>query len=625
MAISSTQEFINTAKSIHGDRYIYSKAIFEGLNKRIIITCKVHGDYQTTPWIHLRGSNCIKCTGKARGTTESFIAKARAKHGDRYDYSKVDYKTNRTKVCIICPDHGEFWQAPANHINLGAGCPTCAGCKRLTLDEFIRRSRQAHGDQYDYSMTVFTNVDTKVKIICPKHGPFEQIAYDHMKGHGCSKCGAEKCADSCRHDSKKFIVRARERFGQIFDYSKVDYINSETKVEIICPAHGPFLQRPYEHLTGTGCPLCSSVAPVSRDEFISRAMVVHSDIYDYTQTNYSAMHRKCKIICKKHGEFLTLPKDHLAKSSGCPRCARENAAGKDEKELANWIESFGLRVIRNDREVLNGLEIDIYLPDLMIGIECHGAYWHQDNKLVHPRSHETKSLLAKSKGIRLLTVWDFDWNKNRKLVQSHIMHQLRINQANKINARNCTIITIDSKAASVFYAQTHIQGAAWRAIANYALLFKGNIVACMSFSQGSSRRGKSGQDEWELLRFSTDGIVRGGASRLFSAFVRNYRPEIVWSFSDRQHFDGNLYPKLGFQEDGQVAADYRVYHQGKDKIWHKSAWQRRHIPTRLAELGITDHFDPETDPRTEREMQALARCIRIMDSGKIRWKWTHPT
>jgi len=132
----------------------------------------------------------------------------------------------------------------------------------------------------------------------------------------------------------------------------------------------------------------------------------------------------------------------------------------------------------------------------------------------------------------------------------------------------------------------------------------------------------TGNTEWELARFATDRIVRGGAGKLFSLFIKEYAPQTVWSFSDRQHFSGGVYPALGFKEDGRLAADYRVLHEGSGRIWHKSAWQRKHIPARLAELGIDEPFDPATDVRTEREMQKIARVLRVMDAGKIRWKWT---
>jgi hypothetical protein len=112
---------------------------------------------------------------------------------------------------------------------------------------------------------------------------------------------------------------------------------------------------------------------------------------------------------------------------------------------------------------------------------------------------------------------------------------------------------------------------------------------------------------------------------LFAAFRREHHPLVIWSFSDRQHFSGGLYERLGFQLNGRLPADYRLIHQPPlGRMWHKAAWQRRHIPARLAELGIDEPFDPATDPRSERQMQDLAKVHRIMDAGKIRWKWTAP-
>lgn len=617
-------EFIARATATHGDRYDYSKTVFAGISKKLTITCKTHGDFQTIARNHIKGCHCLKCAGKAKLTTREFIENARAVHGDRYDYSKVDYQGNSKKVEIICPEHGSFFPKPLNHIANQSGCPACAGCQRTTRDDFIARARLAHGDKYDYSQADYRGVDTPVTIICPTHGAFLQSPYDHTRGHGCRECGIEKSATANRRPFGEFVRLANERFANRLDYSRATYINSATPLEIICPNHGAFWQSPAAHLVSTGCPACSPVARVSQDEFISRATAAHGDRYDYRKTILARMDEKVIVTCPQHGDFRTLPKDHIAKQSGCPACAREATTSTGENELAAWVQAQGFAIARNDRTELDGFEIDIFIPEKRIGIEFHGAYWHSDNTLQHPRIHETKLTRAEKAGIRLIAVWDFDWLNRRPFIQAALSHHLGITNSTRIDARKCTIATVDNKTASTFYDQHHIQGAAWRQLANYALMMGDRMVACMSFSQGASRRGKTGSAEWELIRYATDGIVRGGASRLFTAFVREHVPAAIWSFSDRQHFSGNLYNVLGFENDGRIAADYRVYHQSSGTIWHKSAWQRRNIPARLKEINSPIQFDPASDPRTEREIQALANCIRIMDAGKIRWKWTPP-
>ncbi|MFM0192131.1 hypothetical protein PQQ65_03485 [Paraburkholderia strydomiana] len=621
MVQKTTAIFIDQARKVHGERYDYSRTEYKGVKDKVTIGCKVHGFFETPPWTHLRGSHCIQCAGKAKGTTESFIAEARTIHGDRYDYSRVDYKGRLRKVCIICREHGEFWQAPSNHVHRASNCPTCVGVKRVTLKDFIRRARGEHGDRYDYSQAVFKGVDHKVKIVCPDHGVFEQAAYDHMKGRGCAVCGAAQAISAQRHDLTVFLDRAKAKFGNKWDYSSAVYVNSNTKTEIKCPEHGSFWQTPHEHIASTGCPQCSTVARVDRDEFFRRAFAVHGLTYDYSQIVFNGMRRKLKVICRTHGEFETLPKDHVDKGAGCPSCARERTTSRAERELAEWIASLGLKVVRNDRRALDGFEIDIYLPDRKLGIEYHGAYWHRDDALPHPRIHETKALRAEKKGIRLLTVWDFDWSAQREKVQRHIRHQLGMNDSSRLNARACSTVKVTARNAAAFHERCHLHGAPMGALVHYALEHNDRLVACMSFSQGRSQR-RTASDEWELLSFSTDCIVRGAASRLFAAFIRKHGPRTVWSLSDRQHFGRALYEMLGFVKDGNVMADYRVYHQGRNLLWHKSLWQRRLIQQRLTELGIEEMFDHETDPRTERQILALARCVRVMDAGKVRWKWT---
>ena len=127
-------------------------------------------------------------------TLESFLERAEKIHNNKYDYSKVEYVNAKTKVCIICPKHGEFWQTPDNHLK-GKGCAYCANVKKITTEEFIERAREVHGDKYDYSSSVYVNNKTKIKIICPIHGEFELTPNAHLQGRGCKKCNKIKKED----------------------------------------------------------------------------------------------------------------------------------------------------------------------------------------------------------------------------------------------------------------------------------------------------------------------------------------------------------------------------------------------------------------------------------------------
>jgi len=183
-------------------------------------------------------------------TTQDFIIKSNNIHKNKYDYSLVIYINNRTKIKIICPIHGVFEQLPMNHIK-GVGCSKCSNNKPLTTDEFILKSNHIHNNEYDYSLTIYEKSNKKVKIICPIHGVFEQKPNNHLSGTKCPKCKG-----GVLRDKNYFIEKSQEKHTK-YDYSLVEYINMRTNVKIICPIHGVFEQRPSHHIDGVGCPYCS--------------------------------------------------------------------------------------------------------------------------------------------------------------------------------------------------------------------------------------------------------------------------------------------------------------------------------------------------------------------------------
>jgi len=260
-------------------------------------------------------------------TTADFIARAREVHGDKYDYSKSIYTFAKSKLTITCPEHGDFEQQPSNHLN-GRGCRACAGNKPLTLETFIKRARDKHGDRYDYSLVSFRNSNEKVDIICPEHGVFSQYVLNHLKGFGCQKCGWDSATKARSDTTEGFIERAKLVHGDRYDYAKVDYLNQLTKVEIVCPDHGSFWQLPSAHLNGINCSKCSDIVSgqkrtLTTAEFIEKARALHGDKYDYSKVNYRTNHGKVEIICPEHGSFFQSAANHTNSShqAGCPGCA----------------------------------------------------------------------------------------------------------------------------------------------------------------------------------------------------------------------------------------------------------------------------------------------------------------
>jgi hypothetical protein len=187
MAKKTTTEWIEEAKAVHGKKYNYNKVIYIGCKDKVIITCPKHGDFEQTPSGHLSGRGCSFCAGVMKITTNDFISKANKIHNNKYMYNNTVYTGSHDTVIITCCDHGEFKQKANNHL-YGKGCPSCSGNRKIELKEFLTKVSKIHGNKYNYSKIKYTNTDSKVKIICPIHGEFEQMAKNHLEGKGCQSC-----------------------------------------------------------------------------------------------------------------------------------------------------------------------------------------------------------------------------------------------------------------------------------------------------------------------------------------------------------------------------------------------------------------------------------------------------
>jgi len=263
--IITKKEFIKKAIKIHENKYDYSKINYVNITTKIIIICPIHGEFKQNPNRHLQKQGCSKCfferlKEKNNSNTKEFIEKARKVHGDKYDYSKVNYIKALKKIKIICPIHGEFLQVPSSHLQ-GYNCSFCGyDSKKIKktkpLQQFINEAQKIHGTLYDYSKVNYIKALKKIKIICKEHGIFEQTPSSHIQGHGCIKCAYKNKGFNRRTTLEIFLKKAKQIHGDKYDYSKVNYINSDTKIEIICRKHDNFLQTPNSHLNGSGCPKC---------------------------------------------------------------------------------------------------------------------------------------------------------------------------------------------------------------------------------------------------------------------------------------------------------------------------------------------------------------------------------
>jgi len=282
-------------------------------------------------------------------TLQEFIEKANIIHNNKYDYSKSVYKFSRECIIISCPIHMDFLQRPNGHLR-GAGCKKCSNEKikeRMTIpwDVYKEQLNNIHNNKYDYSKVLWNGVDSNIIVICPTHGDFIIRPLDHKNGRECKLCSKQK-----KHfntlSTQQFIETALGIWNGLYEYSKVNYINSYTKVIIICKKHGDFEQLPSNHYK-YGCSKCAfennirnnQLKEKSKNEFEQKANLVHQNVYDYSKTNYINAVSKVTVICKNHGEFSITPNNHL-RGKGCPPCGKEKYRLSKIKPFQEYYDDF---------------------------------------------------------------------------------------------------------------------------------------------------------------------------------------------------------------------------------------------------------------------------------------------
>ena len=278
-----------------------------------------------------------------------------------------------------------------------------------------------------------------------------------------------------------------------------------------------------------------------------------------------------------------------------------------QKQVLAYIQSiYNGPVIINDRTAISPKEIDIYIPELKLGVECNGIYWHSELNGKNKKYHVSKTNNCLEKNITLFHICDFHWYNSQEIVKSMLQHKLGL--STKIHARKCEIKQISSKESTIFFDLNHIQGNSTSKII-FGLYYDNELVSCMSFGKPRFNR----KYEWEIIRFANklNFSVVGGASKLFSHFIKNYTPNSIISYSDRMIGLGSLYSKLGFNFDRITEP---AYYYTKNYLTYES--RVKYQKHKLEKLGLI--FDPNL---TEWENMQNNGYDRIYDSGNDVYIW----
>lgn len=278
-----------------------------------------------------------------RLTTKEFIEKSTKVHNGKYSYEKSEYLGRTKPIIIHCQEHGYFEQSSGNHMS-GHGCGKCSGNVQYTKETFIQKANNVHNNKYNYEYVIYTGIFNKVNIEClvDGHGIFEQTPDSHIN----QNAGCPKCSNNKKLDKDYFIEKVTEIHNGKYSYENVIYDDRMSNVEIICPTHGSFLQKPREHLNGSGCQECAiEERAKSRrgtlENFINKARKVHGNRYSYDNLCvYVDYYTKLKILCNVpgHGYFEQIPEDHINGRCGCPKCNYS----KGEESIHEYLLSVGI-------------------------------------------------------------------------------------------------------------------------------------------------------------------------------------------------------------------------------------------------------------------------------------------
>jgi G:T-mismatch repair DNA endonuclease (very short patch repair protein) len=620
--------FISRSTEVHNGKYDYSKVVYVRAQEKVEIVCPEHGSFWQVPDSHSRGAKvgCPSCgrrksspvTFSVRLSQEEFITKCKEVHDNFYGYENSVYTGVANYITITCPKHGSFEQRAYNHRN-GTGCPSCniekrTGNLRKSPEKFIEQSKLVHGETYKYEGIVYNGSHEKVGITCQVHGTFYQTPAKHLMGQGCPLCGRLNIGIYQIPTQEEFISKCISVHGDKYDYSRTKYTKSQEKIEIICKVHGPFYQTPGSHINAeSGCPVCGNELRrlnqvLSKEEYLKAFAEAHGDKYDYSKVVYISAKNEVEIICKElnHGSFFKTPNKHTGtRAEGCPKCSHSGTSVQ-EQELATFVKSLGLTILENDRTIIKPYEIDIVVPELKIGIEYNGLYWHSEQAGKSKTYHLDKLNKATEAGYRLIQIFENEWTHKKEIVKNRIRHILGKDTGIRLFARKLTLAKVTSKQARDFFTTYHIQGPCPARVA-YGLFNGEDLVACMSFGINRFTKEKG----IELIRYATAHNVVGGFSKLLSYFKKE-NPDIksVTSYSDKNWSVGNVYEKNGFEYIGSSSPGY-FYSDSTAVRINRVAMQAHKLKDKL------EIYDENLT-----EVQNVTRngYLRVFDSGQDKWE-----
>lgn len=358
MRRKTTEDFIQQAIKIHGDKFSYEKTNYKNCRTKVIVTTSDGNDIEVWPLDFIKKYKAKN----EKYSTENFIKRAKKIFGDEYDYSKSVCKSSSDIVTIICKKHGEFYKKASSHISLKQGCPYCGKNMIKDTEDFIQKANEVHKGKYTYEKTNYCGPNSKVIVTCKKHGDFYVIPSEHLDGAKCKKCVVEES----RTPKEEFLKYLPDDI--ILNGS---YNGLSNKANFKCKKCGyEWETKPSKIKNGHGCPRCSGSVVLTED-FIKKSKEIHGDTYDYSKSIYVSHDTPITITCPIHGDFSQPPISHYYTINCCPSCNKKSFLEAKVSKLLSENNIF-FETNKSFKEIGNK-SYDFFIPSKNTFIECQGV------------------------------------------------------------------------------------------------------------------------------------------------------------------------------------------------------------------------------------------------------------
>ena len=570
------------------------------VGEKLLCECeKGHRWQATANKLVYKQTGCPYCRGKVKLTLE----KVRQRLNNVNPNIKIlsnSYVNNSTPLDCEC-EKGHRWQASvANLLHRQTGCPYCVGNAQLTLEK-VRQRLSIINPNIKILNSNYVNSLSSLDCECEKGHKWQATANSLINNQtGCPYCAKK---------ANLTLNQIKQRLSIINPTIKVLNEIYEVGKKLLCECEKGHRWQAYMVnllVRKSGCPHCAGNAKLTLEKVKQQLSIINPDI-KILSDSYTNNATPLDCECEKGHKWQATANALISRQTGCPKCARIQT--KSEAKVQELLELNGVEFITNDRQILNGKELDFYIPSAKLAIEVNGEFWHSSaQERITKNYHLEKTLECEAQGIKLLQFWDFNELQLKwQICESMILNALN-KTSNRLYARQCIAKEISSKEGKKFCDLNHIQGNKGASI-YLALEHNSKIVSVMSF--GKSRFNKN--VEWELLRFCnlTSYSVVGSASKLLKYFELNYNPKSLISYADRRRSSAlsNVYKELNFKLLRNAEPNYFYFKPRDLKLFSRQTFQRHKL-----EKYFGKSFDSKL---TEGQIMQDEGFLRLYDCGNL--------